>query len=92
MQDVGMPIEDRPRRGGLAPYGWRWVAGRLSPDAHEQHVRWLILHMHRRGYSLARIAGELAALDLSTRDGGATWPRTTIHRVVSTADQLENTG
>jgi hypothetical protein len=55
-------------------------------------VRWLILHMHRQGYSLARIAGELLTLNLTTREGGATWPRTNIHRVIATARALENTG
>jgi hypothetical protein len=80
-----------PRRG-TAPFGWRWEGRQLVEDAHEQHVRWLILHMHRQGYSLARIAGELHTLNLSTRDGGAVWPRTTLHRVVTTAARLEDTG
>jgi hypothetical protein len=63
----------------------------LVEDQHEQHVRWLILHMHRQGYSLGRIAGELLTLDLTTRDGGS-WPRTNLHRVISTAARLESTG
>lgn len=80
-----------PRRGP-APYGYRWEGRQLVEDPHEAHVRWLILHMHRQGYSLARISGELLALDLRTRDGGETWPRTTLHRVISTARALERTG
>lgn len=55
-------------------------------------MRWLILHMHRQGYSLGRIAGELLTLNISTRDGGETWPKTTLHRVVATAARLEDTG
>lgn len=80
-----MAVATAPRRGGHAPYGWRWLRGSLLEDRHEQHVRWLILHMHRQGYSLARIAGELHTLNLTTRDGGQTWPRTTLHRVIATA-------
>lgn len=82
-----------PRRGP-APYGYRWAGGVLVEDPHEAHVRWLILHMHRQGYSLARIAGELLALNLGTRDGGETWPKTTLHRVIATAraGALESTG
>jgi hypothetical protein len=90
MRDVAP--DARPRRGGIAPYGWRWERGQLVEDRHEQHVRWLILHMHRQGYALARIAGELAALNLFTREGGQCWPRTNLHRIVSTAERLEDTG
>jgi hypothetical protein len=81
-----------PRRG-IAPYGWRRNGrGGLVSDEHEQHVRWLILHMHRQGYGYGRIAGELYALNLGTRDGGETWPKTTLHRIVTTAARLEATG
>lgn len=82
-----------PRRGSV-PYGWRRDSrtGVLVEDRHEQHVRWLILHMSRQGYSLSRIAGELFALNLGTRDGGETWPKTNLHRVVATAATLEDTG
>lgn len=81
-----------PRRG-VAPYGWRRSRhGELVEDRHEQHVRWLILHMHRQGYPLTRIAGELLALNLATRDGGQNWPKTTLHRVIVTAARLEDTG
>jgi hypothetical protein len=83
-----MPAARLPR-SGTAPFGWRWEGRQLVEDAHEQHVRWLILHMHRLGYSLARIAGELLTLNVPTRDGGQNWPRTTLHRVVSTARQLD---
>ena len=87
-----MAVATAPRRGGHAPYGWRWSQGRLVEDRHEQHVRWLILHMHRQGYSLGRIAGELLSLNISTRDGGQTWPRTNLHRVIAYARELEATG
>lgn len=76
-----------PRRG-IAPYGWRWEGRQLVEDKHEQHVRWLILLHHRRRLSLAQIAGELEHLGLTTREGGP-WPKTTLHRVVSTAAALE---
>lgn len=82
----------RSRRGGHAPYGWRWENRALVEDRHEQHVRWLILHMHRQGYSLPRIAGELLTLNLGTRDGGELWPTSTLHRIVHTAARLESTG
>lgn len=85
-------VTTTPRRGGPSPYGWRWEGRALVDDPHEQHVRWLILHMHRLGYSLPRIAGELYTLGLTTRDGAATWPKTSLHRIVSTAAALENTG
>lgn len=80
-----MAVATAPRRGGHAPYGWYWSHGSLLEDRHEQHVRWLILHMHRLGYSLARISGELHSLQLRTRDGSEVWPRTTLHRVITTA-------
>lgn len=85
-----MPPKTAPRRG-IAPYGWRWEGRKLVEDAHEQHVRWLILHMRRRAYSLTQIAAELKRLDLAARDGGD-WPKTTVHRVVVTAHRLEATG
>lgn len=87
-----MAPDARPRRGGHPPYGYRWHNRALIEDRHEQHVRWLILHMHRQGYSLPRIAGELLSLNLGTRDGGATWPTSTLHRIVAGARELERTG
>jgi hypothetical protein len=79
---------------GSAPYGWRWEGRTLVPVEHEQHVRWFVLLLHRHGYTLTGIAGELATLDLHTRDGAATWPKTTLHRIVTTAPAvaLESTG
>lgn len=77
-----------PYRGGHAPYGWVSDRGRLVDHPTEQHVRWLVLHMHRQGFSLARIAGELHSLNIPTRDGADLWGRTTLHRIVATARQL----
>lgn len=87
-----MPPAIAPRRGGHAPYGWRWQGGKLVEDRHEQHVRWLILHMRRQGYGYGRIAGELLTLNLGTRDGGQTWPKTTLHRICAQGERLEDTG
>jgi hypothetical protein len=78
-----------PRRGP-APYGWRRTArGELAPVEEEQAVRWLILHMSRQGFPLTRIAGELLTLHIPTRDGGETWPKATLHRIVATARDLD---
>lgn len=74
---------------GGAPYGWRWDGRVLVVDEHESHVRWLILTLHRRARTLSQISAELERLDLRTREGGQTWPKSTVHRVVSTAAALE---
>lgn len=86
-----MPTTTPPRKGGQPRYGWRWQRGALVPDEREQAIRWLILHMHAQGFSLARIAAELRALNIPTREGGE-WPRTNLHRVIATARQLADTG
>lgn len=82
------------RLGGQAPYGWRWAGaggGRLTPVRDEQAVRFLILHLRRRGLSLQAIADELARLDLPMRSG-APWTRQSLHRVVRLPEPLEATG
>lgn len=90
-----MAVATSPRRGARAPYGWRWEGRKLVEDQHEQHVRWLIVHMHGLGYSLPRIAGELLTLHLPTRSGEELWPTSTLHRIVvqaRPASGLEATG
>lgn len=82
-----------PRKGGHAPYGWRWEGRALVEDETEQHIRWLILHMAGLGYSERRITGELHTLAIPARDGSEVWPKTTLRRVIVTARaQLADTG
>lgn len=71
------------RAGGPPPYGFRHAGGgRLAPVPSEQHVRWLIRHLHSRGLSLQRISTLLAELGVPARSGDTRWPLKTIHRIV----------
>ena len=84
--------DDRMAGKGSAPYGWRWDGRTLVPDEHEAHVRWLVLLLHRQPRSLSQIAAHLEQLGIRTREGATTWPKSTLHKIVSTAAALENTG
>lgn len=82
------------RLGGQAPYGWRWAGaggGRLTPVRDEQAVRFLTLHLRRRGLGPQAIADELNRLGLPMRNGKP-WDRRYVHRIVRTPEPLEATG
>jgi Recombinase len=69
------------RVGGSPPYGWRAHRGQLVPVPDEQWRRELVLHLARNGYSLQKIADQLAALQIRPRTGRA-WSKATLRGIV----------
>lgn len=65
---------------GHAPYGWRFVDGRLVEDPGEQRVRARILELSAGGLSLSRVCEALEAEGAPARTGR--WAKEKVRRVL----------
>ena len=61
--------------GGVAPYGFQFIAGRRAWHQGEQETLAAIIEHRRAGLSWAKVADKLSATGHRTRTGGQ-WTRT----------------
>lgn len=74
---------DRGERvSGVAPFGYRFEAGRVVADAAEQRVVALVRAYRAEGLTLRAVADRLAANGILPRNGGA-WRVATLHKIAA---------
>lgn len=67
--------------GGLVPYGFTNVKGRLIPDAKDQEMLRAVTEMRKEGSRLQDIADDLNRRDIRTKTG-KTWNPALVHHVL----------
>ena len=80
-------MKTQNQRVGTVPYGFDLQADGVSlvRNEAEQKVLGLVAELRSAGWSLRRIANELTARGIPTKEGGKRWSHTTVQRLVSRA-------
>ncbi len=64
----------------------------LVPNAHEQAAIEQMLTLRKQGWTLRRIAAELTARGVPTKDGGRNWTHTAIARIIGRQSEQNGAG